>query len=117
MADYLNDLKIDQARRDSVRRDADLTEDVRSLRRKVDRLQLVCRALCELVSENTEVSLDTILDRIQDVDMRDGVADGKLVRQVIDCPRCHRPSKADQAKCLYCGSQLTPEDPLDAFLL
>jgi hypothetical protein len=116
MADYLSELKIDQARRDSVRRDGELTEDVRSLRTKVDRLQLVCRALCELISEHTDISNETLLERIRDVDLRDGSLDGKLVRSVINCPQCNRPGKADQTKCLYCGAALTPEDPMDLYL-
>lgn len=116
MADYLNDLKIDQARRDSARRDGELSEDVRALRTKVERLQLVCRALCELVVEHTDVSIESLLERIGDVDMRDGSLDGKLVRSVVKCPQCNRPGKADQTVCLYCGEALTPEDPLDLYL-
>lgn len=117
MKDFRQDIEIDNARRDSARRDADLSVEIRGLRRKVEHLQLVSRALCELLSENTEIDINDIVERIQDVDLRDGTANGKLVRPVVECPKCNRPVKTEQPKCLYCGAMLVPEDPLDRFLL
>ena len=117
MKEFRQDIEIDNARKDATRRDAELSVELRGLRKKVGQLQLVSRALCELVSEHTNIEIDAIIERIEEIDLRDGTANGKLVRPVVECPRCRRPVKTEQSKCLYCGAELVPEDPLDRFLL
>jgi len=71
---------------DEVRRgDANLAAEFQELNQQVQKLQLVSPALCELLSENSSVPTETIVDRIQDIDMRDGKLEGKYVEGAIHC--------------------------------
>ena len=106
-----------ESARDAARRgDASLTAEVQTLSQQVQRLQLVTRALCELLSENSSVPTEAIVDRIQEIDLRDGKLDGKYVEGVIHCSACKRPGRLSRGNCLYCGEALEGDSELDAVL-
>jgi hypothetical protein len=73
---------------------------------RIERLTLACTATWELVRERVGVSDDELLDRIRDVDLRDGVADGKLRPGNPECPDCERVNNARRSQCMYCGAEL-----------
>lgn len=81
-------------------------KDLRELQSRVDGLALGCQALWELLCENTSLSDRDIEARMQEIDLRDGKADGKMSTTVRDCPTCHRPVNARRPTCLYCGDHL-----------
>ena len=103
-------LKADSAK-DKVDRSA---HQIEHLERKVDKLSLACQALWEMLCERTGLTDDQLLIKMQEVDLRDGVADGKMTRRVVECPACHRNSTTKRAKCLYCGADLTEPNVFDA---
>lgn len=82
--------------------------DLAVLQRRVDFLTIASQALWELVRERLEMTDEQILERIQEVDLRDGKADGKISKTVLSCPQCLRNNQSGQDHCIYCGTPLPP---------
>lgn len=78
------------------------------LRAAVDRLALVNQALWEIVRERVEMTDTDLQAKVDEIDRRDGAADGRLGMAAPACPRCRRPNAAGRTRCLYCGAPLTP---------
>lgn len=76
---------------------------VGNLADRVDQLTLVCKAMWALIQECTDLKEEDLLKKVQEMDVHDGVADGKVSRPVQGCPKCTRPMSAEHKKCLYCG--------------
>lgn len=78
-------------------------ESVKELRHQVERLSLLNQALWELIRGKAGLT-DADLERMaNEIDLRDGVADGKIGGGAVACPTCHRVSNSKHYKCLYCG--------------
>ena len=77
------------------------------LRMKVDRLSLACQAMWELLQDDGAFEEERLLDKIQEVDLRDGRADGKIGASPIACPDCGRMANSRRRACMYCGASLT----------
>ena len=77
--------------------------EIRELRMQLERLTLMNQALWELLRERLQLSDMELENKVAEVDMRDGVADGKLTPTAVRCPNCSRVCNARHAKCLYCG--------------
>ncbi len=77
----------------------------RDLEHEIERLKLLNQALWELLKGKLKLSDDELVKCITDVDMRDGVADGKMTTVALKCPTCSRISSSKYWKCLYCGQE------------
>ncbi len=75
-----------------------------SVEERLDKLLLVNMAVWELLKENTSLNEDDLLAKVHEIDMRDGVADGKVTPTVQKCPKCDRTMSPKHRKCLYCGA-------------
>lgn len=64
---------------------------------------MICEALWELLAEKTNLTLDDLHKKLYEVDMRDGVLDGKNQRPIVECPNCNRSVSPRHPACLYCG--------------
>lgn len=85
---------------------------VRELGHQFRRLTLLHQALWELVRERLQLT-DADLERVaQEIDLRDGIADGCITDTPLKCPTCGRISNSRHWKCLYCGQEF--EKPLMA---
>jgi hypothetical protein len=80
------------------------------LRDDIERLTLITRAMWELLSEQSGVTEADLMARVQEVDLRDGVADNRLAPVPRDCTRCGRPNTPSRTKCIYCGEKLAVTD-------
>ncbi len=78
---------------------------VREVEHQIERLMLLNQSLWELLREKLNISDADLQAKIQEVDMRDGVADGKMTTTALKCPTCGRTSSSKHWKCLYCGQQ------------
>src|ERR1039457_5312805 len=76
------------------------------LNSRVERLVLVTQALSELLAERAGVSDADVLAKIDEIDMRDGVRDGRAGGRARLCPKCGHPSPGPRTACLYCGAPL-----------
>lgn len=80
--------------------------------RRIDRLVLACQALCELLRERDGLTSAEIQAKINEIDLRDGVLDGKMKPQVVKCSGCGRPVSSSRPKCIFCETT----NPVDYFV-
>jgi hypothetical protein len=76
---------------------------VRELAQQIERLSLMNQALWELLRDRVGITEAELEQKAQEVDLRDGVADGKMTATAVRCPTCQRVNNSRHAKCLYCG--------------
>ncbi len=88
----------------AAQRAAEATRDVSVIEDRLERMALICMAMWSLVQSRTDLTEDDLLDRIQKIDLLDGVPDGKITRQVTQCSQCNRPMSSRHQRCIYCGS-------------
>ncbi|HRI86683.1 MAG TPA: hypothetical protein PLJ47_11565 [Candidatus Hydrogenedentes bacterium] len=83
----------------------DLRMKVRDLEHEMGRLKLLNQALWELLRDKVKVTDAELEARIRELDLRDGVADGRMTEVALKCPTCERVSSSKHWKCLYCGQE------------
>lgn len=83
-----------------------LHREIQRLDGKIEGLALVCEALWELLRENTQLTNADIRNKIHEIDIRDGRADGRITGQPYDCRSCHRPVHTNHSRCIWCGVEL-----------
>jgi len=98
---------IEQARK----KVEDVSGEVKALRGAVNKLMLINRALWEIIAEEKGLDDKYLMDKVNEIDLRDGTHDGKLVTAIMLCPSCERTLFKGHDKCLYCGSTDTATDP------
>ncbi len=91
--------------RETPRSDSDGVHDRRLLEDRLERLALVCMAMWSLIQSQTDLTEDDLLERVKEIDLMDGVADGKITHQVCRCGACDRPVSSRHTRCIYCGSE------------
>jgi hypothetical protein len=89
----------------------ELRDRVRTLEHHNEQLMLAVTALAEIHCERFGLTTDELADKIREIDLRDGVLDGKVNPQAKRCPNCGRETKPTRTACLYCGTPL-PDAPL-----
>lgn len=94
--------KADQAKSESER----LRSQVHDLQRRSDALTIACQALWELVRDRGGITDDALVAKMQEVDLRDGKADGKITPALVSCPSCGRRCNGSRKACLYCGASM-----------
>jgi predicted Zn-ribbon and HTH transcriptional regulator len=87
------------------KRTIDLKAETRELRRLVNKLMLVTQALWEIVAETNNMDNKLLIQKVNEVDLRDGRLNGKLKRTVKKCASCGRTLHNEHSRCLYCGSE------------
>lgn len=76
------------------------------LRADVEKLLMITEALWSILKEQHGYTDEDLIKRVQEIDLRDGIADGKVAKQVQPlCPQCRRTMIRNQPKCLYCGAE------------
>lgn len=81
-------------------------ESLDVLEERVGRMTLLCAALTQLMKNRLGVTDDELMAVLDEIDGRDGNADGKLEPSSVDCPGCGRANGWRRARCLYCGDEL-----------
>lgn len=72
---------------------------------KVNRLALICRAMFELLQQTSGLTEDQLKAKIQEIDLRDGQADGRMTPQGKRCLKCDAMMSPRFGRCLFCGHQ------------
>jgi len=53
----------------------------------------------------SDIDFQALERKIEEVDMRDGQADGRMKHHPLRCPTCQRVSNSKHWRCLYCGQE------------
>ena len=80
--------------------------DVEMLETKIESLALACQSLWEIVRERTDISQEDMLAKMEEIDLRDGVADGRITPQAQNCEKCGRRTSRRRPRCIYCGAEI-----------
>ena len=121
MLDLLWDLhqerRIGQAQdgaNEAARKATDFQERVRFLEDRIDRLLLQNMAMWSLLRDAMQLTDQDLVARVQEIDLQDGVADGKVTRAAPNtCQRCGRTFSPRHRRCLYCGQAAAQAAPFD----
>jgi hypothetical protein len=114
--DLYQHYQIDQLESKLTRVENQTTEDgaarraAAHLEERVDRLVLLCRALFELHQESTGHAEERLSAKILEIDMRDGLADGRMSPIPERCPKCEAMMSPRFGRCLFCG-YISPSGP------
>jgi hypothetical protein len=119
MIDLLWDLhqerRIGQAQdgaNQAARKATDFQERVRFLEDRLDRMLLQNMAMWSLLRDTMGLTDQDLVARVQEIDLQDGVADGKVTRTApTTCPRCQRMFSPRHQRCLYCGHEAAVKNP------
>ena len=80
--------------------------EARELADRLERLQLGCQAMWELIRDRTDLSEADLEAKILEIDARDGRVDGKMTTQSLTCHACGRPTNSKRERCVMCGAPL-----------
>jgi hypothetical protein len=108
-AEIYRDRRIAEAGADAnaaMRKAESVDSRVLRLEKRVEQLALTCQALWEILRETNAVEATVIADKILEIDLRDGVLDGKASPPPVTCPSCGRNGNSARITCLYCGDAL-----------
>ncbi len=89
-----------------------IQKEIYDLSGRLDALILATQAVWEIVKEQTGVDDERLLKKMEDIDLRDGVADGKITATITMCPKCGRTNNSKRGNCLYCGEELSGSSTL-----
>ena len=98
---------------DAANKATQFQERVRLLEDRLDRTSLLNMAMWSLIRETTGLTDEHLAARVQEIDLQDGVADGRVTRSPATCPQCGRNFSARHRKCLYCGHENNQQSPFD----
>ena len=79
------------------------SQRIRALEANLAKTLMICESLWELLQEKTGLTLEEFHKKLYEVDMRDGVLDGKNQRKPSRCPKCNHMVSARHPACIYCG--------------
>ena len=79
---------------------------VRYLEERTERLEMVCEAMWNLLKAKFEVKDEDLLAQVAQLDLTDGVTDGKVTREPLRCPNCGRANSRRHDRCIYCATPL-----------
>ncbi len=77
----------------------------------IEKLLMMSEALWIILKQQHGFSDEDLIQRIQEIDLRDGRLDGKVAKQGPSaCPNCKRTLIGDRPICLYCNTPIA-KDP------
>lgn len=82
---------------------------IEDLEERIDQLALIVRGMWALLEEGG-VTAEQLMAKLEELDMTDGVADGKVRPRPVDCPSCDSKVPAGLTKCQYCGADIVRDD-------
>ena len=86
--------------------------NVEQLEAQVQTLSLACQAMWELIGKNFGVTEIDLLNKMTEIDLRDGVMDGKLsLKAATKCSECGKEIKKIRSNCYWCGAKLISATP------
>jgi hypothetical protein len=89
-----------------------VTGELHDVNERIDRLLLVVDALWTLLKD-TGYTDEQLRERIHEIDLADGVADGRRTPRPVRCTSCDSMVEVGRATCAFCGAPVDgPTDVL-----
>jgi ribosomal protein S27AE len=88
-------------------------EVARVTEERLAKLTLVCAAMWTLLRDRTELTEEDLAQAVRELDLKDGVEDGKVTQTIVKCPKCGRTMHPRHHRCLYCGTEGLKETAFD----
>jgi len=85
----------------------ELRAQVDRLQRQVDQLRLALMAISEIAQTRFGVTDVQVLEKMTEIDLRDGQLDGRLTSPAANCPECQQRNNPRRDACLYCGAAMS----------
>ena len=105
--------EVEGTAQESGRKATDFQERVRQLDDSVARLALVNAAMWSLLKGQTGLTDAALAARVRELDLRDGVEDGKMTQTVQKCDQCGRTMASRHRRCIYCGGDRLASSPFE----
>ena len=114
MAERAENIETAAAARDVVAHEqAAMQLTLEQVEERLAHLALICRAMFELLQEQTGVTQMELAAKITEVDLRDGKADGRMTPLPKKCPSCQSMMAPRFNRCLFCGYKDQSADPFN----
>jgi len=76
----------------------------------IERLLMITEALWIILKEEHGYTDDMLVQKVNEVDLKDGKLDGKVAAKgPAECPKCHRKVLSRSNQCLFCGEVIKKE--------
>jgi hypothetical protein len=86
---------------------------MRRLEDRVNQLTLINMALWSLLQETTGLTEEQLVARVHELDLRDGVINGRVRSKITQCPQCQQTLSQKHLRCLYCGFEPESQGAFD----
>ena len=80
-----------------------LKTQIRILEANLAKTMMICETLWEFLRDKTSLTEQDLHKKLYEIDMRDGILDGKNQRKAIECPECGHMVSPRHPACIYCG--------------
>lgn len=84
------------------------TNRIEDANERIDELAIILRAMWALMEEQG-MTAEQLAAKIEEIDLQDGVADGRVTQRPVDCPSCDSKVPAGLSRCQFCGAQLVDD--------
>ena len=89
--------------------EAEIDERLDDLDHRLAKVNLVNRALWEILRHHSNLREDELLAKVAEIDLRDGRLDDQVNSGPIECPSCGRKTSRRRNRCIYCSADI-PEN-------
>lgn len=86
-------------------------EQNEALESRLESLLLANAAMWSLLRERLGVTDAELLERMRQIDLLDGKADGRMSPHVLECSGCKRTMSTRFRRCVYCGTPIAGGSP------
>ena len=89
---------------ETSRRNSRANRDMKIVNANLSKILMINEALWEIIRDKHGLTETDLHEKLYEIDMRDGVLDGKNQRKASECSGCGRMVSARHPACLYCGN-------------
>ncbi|CAG0975598.1 hypothetical protein PHYC_01483 [Phycisphaerales bacterium] len=109
--DFYQQRQIGELKTDQLSDSREHSAAIQRLEDRLDRLALINTAMWELIVARLGLTQQEIANQITEVDLRDGVLDGRIRPNdaPLKCSQCGRTLMQRHRTCLYCGQNHQPD--------
>jgi hypothetical protein len=81
------------------------TNRIEDLNERIDRLVMIMRATLALLEEQG-ITSEQLMAKIEELDLQDGVDDGRIRDLIVECPSCQSKVAPGLRNCQLCGTEV-----------